>query len=299
MIGHNGPPVHLTRREFRNLVVEKLETKTDVLVGHTLEYLMDAKGRCTASVAEIMRLSRIKKKTTVLESLARIAERIGLIIDKKNGRKNHYFTPKKADKPVPLKGTALAEPVPFNGTGQPVPSNGTGTVKPVSFNGTGLGEPVPLKGTGSRARISEYNKYNNINNNNTHTAEKLDRSVGVCENLPEGFEPLGHGAIINCETISHPSFSISIPSVQMQLEMTPGCHEEDARKWCKSFALQWAAEIENGKQPYAVLPANINRAIASSITRKVRHQENDDARAAKFKKSTDREKIQALIGGKS
>lgn len=148
-IGHNNPPVHLSKREFRRLVVEELSNKTDVLIGHTIEYLMDGKGVCDVSVKEIMRCSKIKKRQTILEGLQRIADQIGMVIEKENGKQNKYLTPTK--------------PVPLKGTGQPVPANGTGTVKSSTFKRYSPPEPVPLNGTGSRAR--DNNNYNNINNN--------------------------------------------------------------------------------------------------------------------------------------
>lgn len=90
--------------------------------------------------------------------------------------------------------------------------------------------------------------------------------VSVCVSdeearLPVGFEPLGHGALINCETIRHPNFAISIVAVKMELALQ--CPGIDARQVCSSAALQWAAEIEGGKSPREVVPSNIRGAIVA------------------------------------
>lgn len=79
--------------------------------------------------------------------------------------------------------------------------------------------------------------------------------------MPPGFEPLGHGALINCETIRHPNFTISITAVKMDLALQ--CPTLDARQVCSSAALQWAAEIEGGKSPREAVPANIRGAIVA------------------------------------
>lgn len=276
MIGHNTPDdLVLTREQFRQQVIERMENSTDVLVGHTIEYLMDDDGVCNASIPEIMQCSKLKCRRAVMRSLTRICERIGLVKSKVNGRKNKYFIPQEIEQLVSFKGTG---------------SKDTSALKPPPLKDTGDSKPVRLKDTGShaytRGRSLSENNINPphsppLNSNQDNSREK------VCV-LPEGFEDLGHGAMINCETIRHPDFSISIPSVQMQLELTPGCANEDARQHCKSFALQWAAEIESGKKPYAVIPRNISRAIAGSVTNKVRKQEQNEAERKRLSGSTRR-----------
>ena len=284
-IGHNNPPdLIMTREEFRVQIVEKMTSSTDVLVGHTIEFLMDDDGVCNASIPEIMQGSKLKCRRAVMRSLARICERIGLVKAKVNGRRNQYFINQETTKPVRLKDTGIKD---------------TSALKPPPLKDTGVSKPVRLKDTGSRTRdINKYNNYNNIyNNKHTNSEFSINSGAGVCvdQNLPEGFEPLGHGAIINCETIRHPNFSISIAAVKMQIDMTPGCQSEDVRQHCKSFALQWAAEIEGGKQPMTVLPANINRAIAGSIARKALMQDEASRRASRGKPSTI-EAMQKIVG---
>ena len=262
-IGHNSAGVFtLTRGEFRKNVVEKMDSTTDVLVGHTIEYLMDDSGECNASISEIMQCSKLKCRHAVMRSLARICDRIGLEKNKKNGRQNKYFLPQEIQQPVCLKDTGLKH---------------TSTFEAVGLEDTAVPKPVCLKDTGSRAHTRARSlSLKNINPPHSPPlpSDQNPNRDGVCaEALPEGFEPLGHGAIINCETIQHPAFTISIPAVDMQFQLTPGCHEENARKHCMSFALQWAAAIEAGEEPFKVIPNNITRAISGSVTNKIRKQE--------------------------
>ncbi len=71
--GHNNPPVYDdARMQFRHEIVERMDNKIDVLIGHTLEFLMDENGICNASIAEIKHCSKIKKEETIAKSLERI-----------------------------------------------------------------------------------------------------------------------------------------------------------------------------------------------------------------------------------
>jgi len=290
-IGHNNPPdLILTREQFRSQIVEKMTSSTDVLVGHTIEYLMDDEGVCDASIPEIMRCSKLKCRRAVMRSLKRICDQIGLVKSKLNGAKNKYLLPQEIDRPVPLKDTGLKD---------------TGVFKAPPFEDTTPPKPVSLESTGSRAptRGRSLSK-NNINLSPKPpllNSETQDDQKSVCGSaaLPEGFQPLGHGAIINCETIRHKDFTISIPAVDMQLQLTPDCSNEDARKHCMSFALQWAASIEAGEEAFKVVPHNITRAISSSVTNKVLRQVSHKNAQKKYGNSSATDQIKALIGDQS
>lgn len=99
--------------------------------------------------------------------------------------------------------------------------------------------------------------------------------------MPEGFAPLGHGALINCETIRHPEFVISIPAVKMALALSN--LQVDARNACSAAALQWAAALEGGQKKRDVVPGNITGAIVGGVRmgrfRELEH-ETRTARAA-------------------
>lgn len=83
------------------------------------------------------------------------------------------------------------------------------------------------------------------------------------QEIPEGFTPLGHGALINCETIRHAEFVISIPAVKMGLALSN--LQVDARDACAAAALQWAAALEGGQKRRDVVPGNITGAIVGGV----------------------------------
>lgn len=113
----------------------------------------------------------------------------------------------------------------------------------------------------------------------TNSQEKNVCVSGASEALPEGFTPLGHGALINCETIRHPQFVISIAAVKMGLALT---HPDvDARQACSIAALQWAAAIEGGQRRHEVIPGNITGAILGGVRMGKFREMEHETRAAK------------------
>lgn len=92
------------------------------------------------------------------------------------------------------------------------------------------------------------------NSNSTSTSHPdAAREVGV-----------GHGVMVNCQTIRHPNFTISIQGVAMRCQAA-GLSTDEIKSKLTGIALQWAAEIENGKKPKDVLPAVMNTALARTI----------------------------------
>lgn len=79
------------------------------------------------------------------------------------------------------------------------------------------------------------------------------------DGLPPGFDHLGHGAIINCETVKHKDFTISITGIEMELALKISTEEAKtkAKHIASYWGLCWAAEIEDGNRPEQVLPASI------------------------------------------
>lgn len=97
----------------------------------------------------------------------------------------------------------------------------------------------------------------------TNSQEKNVCVSSAGDVLPDGFAPLGHGALINCETIRHPEFVISIPAVKMALALSN--LQVDARNACSAAALQWAAALEGGQKKRDVVPGNITGAIVGGV----------------------------------
>jgi hypothetical protein len=91
----------------------------------------------------------------------------------------------------------------------------------------------------------------------------------VDECLP-GEVQVGPSLFVNCETVRHRAFTLSIPGIAMQLVLANlGFNKADADKHAKdaavAHALQWAAEIDGGKLPRDVIPTNPANFIRGSI----------------------------------
>lgn len=86
----------------------------------------------------------------------------------------------------------------------------------------------------------------------------------------EGEEAIGHGVYVNCEKVRHRDFSISLPALTMQLVLaniglSKIAAEPIAREAAISHALQWAAEIDNGKTPDVLRSGNLVNVIRGSV----------------------------------
>lgn len=84
-------------------------------------------------------------------------------------------------------------------------------------------------------------------------------SVGV--SLREGEVELANGVFVNCETIRHEAFTISLVGIEMQLCGTVPMAE--IKSVASGHALQWAADIAAGKRN--VVPSNPANFIRGSI----------------------------------
>jgi hypothetical protein len=99
---------------------------------------------------------------------------------------------------------------------------------------------------------------------------------------PKGdFTELGHGAYLNCRTIWHPKFSISLAAAKMQFGLNPETAPLDSDAICKAAALQWAAAIEGGQNPDKVVPGNIIGALMGGARKGVYSGIEHKARMAK------------------
>lgn len=105
----------------------------------------------------------------------------------------------------------------------------------------------------SRGVISEKPNENNAplkSLSHNHSEE------GVCEAAP--------GVFVNCETIKHRGFTISLPAIHLAT-VRAGLSKDEVKTRCLAHALQWAAEIDAGKMPRDVVPAKIANFLAASI----------------------------------
>lgn len=91
---------------------------------------------------------------------------------------------------------------------------------------------------------------------------------------------MAHGVIVNCETVSHPSFTISIGAIE--LGIAGRLPRDEVKRHCVAHALQWAAEIEGGKSSSAVVPSKIANFLAATIMGDVNRGSVADIRKARF-----------------
>lgn len=100
----------------------------------------------------------------------------------------------------------------------------------------------------------------------------------------EGEESVGHGVFVNCETVRHREFTISIAGIAMQLatapiDMTPEQRRDAARNSAIAHAMQWAAEIEGGKRPSDVVPSHVANFIRGAIVAQFNKSARSPARS--------------------
>lgn len=127
----------------------------------------------------------------------------------------------------------------------------------------------------SRARIGARAQMESLRDSYTlevktppHTpqapAERVEPKACVGEVLGPNEEFAGHGVVVNCQTIRHAEFSISLPAIELGA-LGAGMAADDIKRHCLAHALQWAAEIEGGKKPRDVVPAKIANFLCASL----------------------------------
>lgn len=114
------------------------------------------------------------------------------------------------------------------------------------------------KSAGSRGEVSENfaKKPNEINGPFREPIANSQKS--------ESETHAGHGVIVNCDTIRHPAFTISLPAIRLGTQAS-GLTAEEVKTHCIAHALQWAAEIEGGKLSGSVVPSKIANFLSASI----------------------------------
>ena len=111
-----------------------------------------------------------------------------------------------------------------------------------------------------RARVLELDS-------NKEDKIKIHPHTGVvaAQGAREGEEDIGHGVYVNGKTIRHASFVINLDAIRMQT-LNSGLSANETSTHCQGHALQWAAEIENGKLARDVVPSKIANFLAATIT---------------------------------
>jgi len=103
-----------------------------------------------------------------------------------------------------------------------------------------------------------FSKNTNEINASLIEPDKSHKEEGVSETHA------GHGVFVNCETIRHPAFTISLQAIRMGTQAS-GLTADEVKTHCVAHALQWAAEIEAGKLSGSVVPSKIANFLSASI----------------------------------
>ena len=127
---------------------------------------------------------------------------------------------------------------------------------------------APLSASRARAQMESPSGIVNINrlSEESHPLTPSAPAASACvgEVLGPDEEHIGHGVILNCTTIRHPAFTISLPAIELGA-LAAGMSREEVRRHCSAHALQWAAEIEGGKAPRDVVPGKVANFLSASL----------------------------------
>lgn len=154
----------------------------------------------------------------------------------------------------------------------------------VTFTAEEKTSPAPARAEDNN---NIYNNYNNLPKNTPPTSEQAAARGQPATPAPsanagdvslrDGETYLGHGVYVNCETIRHADFTISLLGIEMQLLGTVPM--ADIKKIATGHALQWALDLEAGKRN--VVPSNTANFIRGSIQNRKNNDAVTDVRKAR------------------
>lgn len=123
----------------------------------------------------------------------------------------------------------------------------------------------------SRAPARAHFEYPSGINNSQESNINLPLTPKSVDAARAGETEVSPGVFVNCETIRHRDFAISLTGIHMQLcGVVP---MEEVKSIALGHALSWATDIAAGKRADKVVPHNTANFIRASIKR----QHNDDA----------------------
>lgn len=129
---------------------------------------------------------------------------------------------------------------------------------------TSPGSIRPASVTSSSNVTSSGNVTSDVTSGVPTVTSRKELGVGVSTRSAPNEDHVGHGVLVNGETIRHATFVISLPGIQLNT-IRSGLTASEVKDRCLAHALQWAAEIENGADPRKVLPQKIGNFLAASI----------------------------------
>lgn len=139
---------------------------------------------------------------------------------------------------------------------RPADQNTPGETRQDTLGDTPLDTPIDTPQETPQESRGVISEKPNENNAPLKSLSHNHSEEGVCEAAP--------GVFVNCETIKHRGFVISLPAIQLAT-IKLGLPKDEIKNRCLAHALQWAAEIDAGKLPRDVLPQKIANFLAASI----------------------------------
>lgn len=145
-----------------------------------------------------------------------------------------------------------------------------GTRVPVRNQGSGTRVPFP------RVRANkEYPTDINI------TKESISHSHTYRDTAREGEEEVANGLFVNCKSIRHRAFAISIPAIELAA-LSAGKSFDEIKQFCLGHALQWALDIDNGRSPRDVVPDRVTNFLTASL---MGSKNRDDVQSVRLRKA--------------
>ncbi len=94
------------------------------------------------------------------------------------------------------------------------------------------------------------------------------------------------GVFVNCDTIRHREFAISLPAIVLRVQAS-GATPDEVKAFATAQALQWATEIAIGKDPRKVVPEHMASAISASFMNAHNRSQISDVRLSKARAKAD------------
>jgi hypothetical protein len=321
-LGHNGGPQSLTDR-IKVLRLRKLFERNDLnatqkCVGAWLIIEAGKDGTVTCATADLQTAASVKRRDTVFSATKKLKQ-IGLIErNSDRGQRGRYeILPEHVVEAVAKayddskSGTVEADRFGEKWSGESGPVDDAEVVR---SNRTSAAEVVRPKRTGT----VEVDRFNRTSPVEPHQSEprgraRIENPSGLHITLEDSLSPLtphgrdeakegggeshvGHGVIVNCETIRHATdaFMISIPALEMR---TCGRFPRDeVKQKATAFALQWGLSLERGGK--LKIPTDPVSYIAACLMGdQTREQVADIKRSGAKSRSKSRKSMLELIEG--
>lgn len=289
-MGHNGGPAlsRLTPKAKVEIAVATLNrgdlTTLQKLVAVTVILRADGDWQSAIRTHEVQAMASISRRETVFAAMRTLDEKRVLAKVAGRGQAGVYrvLPPTVVEAIVEAfneQKAGTVEPYQLDASAEVVRSNRTSTVEPYQFS-----EVVRLNRTSSRVGARAHFELPS----EVPLTKKIDSlplpphpADGVC--VKEGEELVGHGVIVNCETIRHVSgaFTISLPGIH--LGIAGRMSREEVKQRCLAHALQWGAELEAGKSKREVVPSKVANFLSASLMGEINRSETQSVRVERAK----------------